>query len=151
MAAVLTFAFLYPMARIGERYFTEQTRLRFGIGVMTASLALMAMVKDTVGVFSVVALFYTGALIAEPARESLAARYARAAARASYMGLSKIGLALGGLIGYVAGGYLLDYARALHAPGLPWLVLSLIGCATLFGLARQFPRPAGSLFRWAPF
>ncbi len=80
-------------------------------------------------------MFYVGGLIAEPARESLVARYANPKARASYMGLSRIGLAVGGLVGYVAGGQLLDHARAAGTPGLPWLVLGAIGLLTCAGLA----------------
>ncbi|MDM5180346.1 multidrug efflux MFS transporter MdtH [Massilia sp. DJPM01] len=140
--ALLAVLLLYPMARLGERYLSEESRLLLGIGVMTASLAAMALVSGAAGVFGVLALFYVGGLIAEPAREAIVARHATARARASYIGLSRIGLALGGLIGYVAGGYLLDAGRALGLPGLPWMVLCAVGCLTLAALAHQFFRAA---------
>jgi DHA1 family multidrug resistance protein-like MFS transporter len=51
------------------------------------------------------------------------------------MGLSRFGLALGGLFGYTVGGWLLDWSRAVHTPALPWLVLAAIGLLTLTVLA----------------
>jgi DHA1 family multidrug resistance protein-like MFS transporter len=97
----------------------------------------------------VLALFYVGMLVAEPAREALVAQHAKSRARASYIGLSRIGLAIGGLTGYVAGGYLLDYARVLNMPAMPWQVLALIGLATLMGLARLGRMAQGSDFNCA--
>ncbi|MDQ1924891.1 multidrug efflux MFS transporter MdtH [Massilia pseudoviolaceinigra] len=142
MDALLAVLLLYPMARLGERYLSEEARLLLGIGVMTASLAAMTLVSGTIGVFGVLGLFFVGGLIAEPAREAIVARYAQVRARASYIGLSRIGLALGGLLGYVGGGYLLDAGKALGLPGLPWMVLCAVGCLTLAALAHQFFRAA---------
>ncbi|MRV72376.1 multidrug efflux MFS transporter MdtH [Duganella sp. FT92W] len=141
MDAALSVLLLYPLARLGERYLTEQVRLLCGLGLMTAALAMVPLAAGVLPLFAVVALFYLGLLVAEPARESLVARYARVSARASYMGLSRIGLALGGLLGYVAGGWLTDSSRALHMPALPWLVLGGIGAITWLILARQFNQP----------
>jgi DHA1 family multidrug resistance protein-like MFS transporter len=138
MDAALSVLLLYPLARLGERYLTEQLRLLCGLGLMTAALATVPLAAGVLPLFAVVALFFLGMLVAEPARESLVARHARAGARASYMGLSRIGLALGGLLGYVAGGWLSDSSRLLALPALPWLVLSGIGAATWLVLARQF-------------
>lgn len=138
MDALLAVMLLYPMARLGERYLSEQARLLMGITVMTASLGCMAVARGPASVFGVMALFYVGSLIAEPAREAIVARHAIVQARASYIGLSRIGLALGGLLGYVAGGYLLDAAEALALPGLPWIALCAVGCLTLAALTKQF-------------
>lgn len=145
MDAALSVLLLYPLARLGERYLTEQVRLLCGLGLMTAALAMVPLAAGVLPLFAVVALFYLGLLVAEPARESLVARHARATARASYMGLSRIGLALGGLLGYVAGGWLTDSSRALQMPALPWLVLSGIGAMTWLILARQFNKPRAPL------
>ncbi len=145
MDAALSLLLLYPLARLGARYLTEQARLLCGLGVMTAALACVPLARGVAPLFGVVALFYLGLLVAEPARETLVARFARPSARASYMGLGRIGLALGGLLGYVAGGWLSDSSRALHAPALPWLVLSAVGGATWLVLAWQFrSRAAGA-------
>jgi MFS transporter, DHA1 family, multidrug resistance protein len=143
MDAALSVLLLYPLARLGARYLTEQARLLCGLGLMTAALAMIPLSAGVASLFAVVALFYLGLLVAEPARETLVARYARPAARASYMGLGRIGLALGGLLGYVAGGWLSDSSYALQAPALPWLVLSGVGAVTWGVLAWQFRGQTG--------
>jgi DHA1 family multidrug resistance protein-like MFS transporter len=135
MDALLALTLLYPIARLGERYLSLEARLLGGIGVMCCAVLAMAATRTLAPMFACVAVFYTGSLLAEPARESLVSRYALPSARASYMGLSRLGLALGGLFGYTAGGWLLDWSRAVHAPQLPWLVLAAIGMLTLAVLA----------------
>jgi MFS transporter, DHA1 family, multidrug resistance protein len=143
MDAALSVLLLYPLARLGARYLTEQARLLCGLGLMTAALAMIPLSAGVASLFAVVALFYLGLLVAEPARETLVASYARPTARASYMGLGRIGLALGGLLGYVAGGWLSDSSHALQAPALPWLVLSGVGAVTWGVLAWQFRGQTG--------
>lgn len=136
--AALALCLLYPLARLGERYFSLPVRILTGIALMTASIAAMALVSSVATAFVVIACFYLGSLITEPARETLLAQYAKPAARASYMGMGRIGLALGGLSGYAGGGLLLDAARKWQLPALPWLVLALTGGATLLALHRHF-------------
>jgi DHA1 family multidrug resistance protein-like MFS transporter len=136
--AALSLLLVYPLARLGERYLSLQARVLVGIAVMTASLAAMALVHEIGMAFVMLSLFFIGSLIAEPARESLMASYAQPEARGSYMGLGRLGLAIGGLVGYTCGGLLHDHARELGMPSLPWMVLALIGCVTMLGLYRQF-------------
>jgi DHA1 family multidrug resistance protein-like MFS transporter len=136
MDAVLALTLLYPMARLGERYLTLEARLLGGIGIMSCAVLAMALVQALAPMFLCIAVFYAGSLVAEPARESLVSRYAQPSARASYMGLSRIGLAIGGLSGYTAGGWLLDLSRSLRMPALPWLMLGAIGMLTLTMLAQ---------------
>lgn len=146
--AILALCLLYPLARLGERYFSLQVRVLAGITMMTLSMAAMALVTGVVGAFVVLAFFYLGTLITEPAREALLASYAQPEARASYMGMGRMGLAVGGLFGYTGGGFLLDHARSLNMPSLPWLVLALIGSATLLGLFKQFFPAHKILLHW---
>ncbi|STQ90454.1 multidrug efflux MFS transporter MdtH [Iodobacter fluviatilis] len=146
--AVLALCLLYPLARLGERYFSLQVRVLAGITLMTASMAAMALVTGIVGAFVVLTFFYLGTLITEPAREALLASFAQSEARASYMGMGRMGLAVGGLFGYTGGGFLLDHARSLNMPSLPWLVLALIGSATLLGLFKQFFPSRKILSHW---
>ena len=134
MDAVLALVLLYPLARLGERYLSLETRLLAGIAIMCGAVLAMSVARGLGPMFACIAAFYTGSLVAEPARESLVSRYAQPAARASYMGLSRIGLAIGGLSGYTAGGWLMDASHRLAWPGLPWLVLAAIGLCTLAAL-----------------
>lgn len=144
--AVLALTLLYPLARLGERYLTLEARLLAGVGIMSCAVLAMAAARTLPPMFACIAVFYIGSLVADPARETLVARYAQPSARASYIGLSRLGLALGGLFGYTVGGWLLDWSRAVHAPALPWLALAAIGMLTLAvlaGAAAPLPRKKG--------
>ncbi|SUH32723.1 multidrug resistance protein MdtH [Salmonella enterica subsp. enterica] len=46
------------------------------------------------------------------------------------MGFSRLGLAIGGAIGYIGGGWLFDMGKALAQPELPWMMLGIIGFIT---------------------
>jgi DHA1 family multidrug resistance protein-like MFS transporter len=136
--AVLSLTLLYPLARWGERHLRLETRVLAGVLTMAASIAAMAWVHSLHAAFVMLSLFFIGSLVAEPAREALLARFAQSHARASYMGMGRFGLAIGGLVGYTGGGLLLDRARALDLPALPWLVLALVGLTTWLALYWQF-------------
>ncbi|MBZ6073359.1 multidrug efflux MFS transporter MdtH [Aeromonas schubertii] len=140
LESALSLLLLYPLARLGERHYRLENRLMAGVLLMTAGIGLVAFVDTLAGVFLLLGCFYLGIIIAEPARETLMTRLANPAARGSYMGFSRLGLALGGMSGYVGGGALYDHAMALGEPALPWLVLGSIGAITLLLLARCFAR-----------
>lgn len=151
--AVLSLTLLYPLARWGERHLRLETRVLVGVFTMAISIAAMAWVHNVHAAFVILSVFFIGSLITEPAREALLARFAQPQARASYMGMGRIGLAIGGLFGYTGGGVLLDYARDHNLPALPWLSLALVGLVTGFALYRQFlpvHPPGGVKLRVAP-
>ncbi|WP_293763021.1 multidrug efflux MFS transporter MdtH [uncultured Aquitalea sp.] len=134
----LSLTLLYPLARLGERRLRRETRMLIGLALMTLSLALMALVNHPALAFVVLAVFYLGSIIMEPARETYVAGLANPQARASYMGTSRIGLALGGFAGYLGGGWLYDIGRVNALPSLPWLTLAGVGSLTFLLLRRQF-------------
>ncbi|WP_287880158.1 multidrug efflux MFS transporter MdtH [Aquitalea sp.] len=138
----LSLSLLYPLARWGERYLRREQRMLVGLGLMSLSLAIMSNVAHPLAAFTVLGLFFLGSIIMEPARETYVASLARPQARASYLGCSRLGLALGGALGYVGGGWLLDVSRQWQWPALPWLCLSLVGGITLLALWMQLLRPA---------
>ncbi|MGL9725058.1 multidrug efflux MFS transporter MdtH [Sodalis sp. (in: enterobacteria)] len=136
--AALSLSLLYPIARWSEKRFRLETRLMAGLTVMLLSLFPIGLIQDLRALFMLIGLFYIGSIIAEPARETLGASLADNRARGSYMGFSRLGLALGGAIGYSGGGWLYDVGNRLEIPQLPWFMLGLIGFITLLGLYRQF-------------
>ncbi len=129
---------LYPLARWGERHLRLETRVLAGVLTMSISIAAMAWVHSVHAAFVILSIFFIGSLISEPAREALLARFAKPQARASYMGMGRMGLAIGGLFGYTGGGALLDFARDHKLPMLPWLSLACVGLATWLALRWQF-------------
>lgn len=136
--AMLSLTLLYPLARWSEKHFRLEQRLMVGLTLMTFSLLPIGMTHDLTTLFTLIAVFYLGSIIAEPARETLSAALASARSRGSYMGFSRLGLALGGLIGYSGGGWMFDMGQQLSLPELPWILLSSIGLITLLALWRQF-------------
>lgn len=148
METTLSLTLLYPLAKLGERHLSLAQRVQAGIALMSVSLLLMAWANSLWLAMPLLALFYTGSLITEPAREALLAGYANSEARAGYSGTSRLGLALGGATGYLGGGWLLDLSRHLGLPALPWLMLATIGAITFYALQRQLlPSRAARLAR----
>ncbi|QSR48957.1 multidrug efflux MFS transporter MdtH [Aeromonas veronii] len=140
LETALSLALLYPIARFSERRYRLENRLMAGILLMTVGIGLVAFVSTLSGIFVLLACFYLGIIICEPARETLMTKLANPNARGSYMGFSRLGLALGGMTGYVGGGSLYDFSLQQGQPALPWLVLGTIGVATMLLLARCFSR-----------
>ncbi|QXX94675.1 multidrug efflux MFS transporter MdtH [Serratia marcescens] len=144
--AALSLSLLYPLARWGEKHFRLEQRLMAGLLLMTLSLLPIGIATSLQGVFTLICCFYLGSIIAEPARETLSASLADPRARGSYMGFSRLGLALGGALGYTGGGWMYDTGRAMNVPELPWLLLGAVGFATLLALYWQFsPRRNASM------
>lgn len=136
--ATLSLTLLYPLARWSEKHFRLEQRLMAGLLLMTLSLLPIGLVNHLQGLFTLICCFYLGSIIAEPARETLSASLADPRSRGSYMGFSRLGLALGGALGYAGGGWMYDTGRALAMPEMPWLMLGIVGFATLAALYRQF-------------
>ncbi|CZW81651.1 multidrug efflux MFS transporter MdtH [Enterobacter hormaechei] len=136
--ACLSLTLLYPIARWSERRFRLEHRLMAGLLLMTLSMLPIGLVSSLQQLFMLICTFYIGSIIAEPARETLSASLADARARGSYMGFSRLGLALGGALGYTGGGWLFDAGKALHQPELPWVMLGMVGFMTLIALWWQF-------------
>lgn len=136
--ACLSLTLLYPIARWSERRFRLEHRLITGLLLMTLSMMPIGLVSSLQQLFMLICTFYIGSIIAEPARETLSASLADARARGSYMGFSRLGLALGGALGYTGGGWLFDAGKALHQPELPWVMLGMVGFMTLIALWWQF-------------
>ncbi|HGZ0361746.1 TPA: multidrug efflux MFS transporter MdtH [Enterobacter hormaechei] len=136
--ASLSLTLLYPIARWSERRFRLEHRLMAGLLLMTLSMMPIGLVSSLQQLFMLICTFYIGSIIAEPARETLSASLADARARGSYMGFSRLGLALGGALGYTGGGWLFDAGKALHQPELLWVMLGMVGFMTLIALWWQF-------------
>lgn len=136
--AALSLSLLYPLARWSEKRFRLEQRLMAGLLLMTLSLLPVGLATSLQGVFTLICCFYLGSIIAEPARETLSASLADPRARGSYMGFSRLGLALGGALGYTGGGWMYDTGKTMNMPELPWILLGVVGFITLFALYWQF-------------
>ncbi|QYN43809.1 multidrug efflux MFS transporter MdtH [Gilliamella sp. ESL0441] len=136
--AGLSLILLYPLARFSERYFRLDQRLKFGLLLMSFGFIIIGFTTKLSILLSLIALFYLGAIIAEPARETLSTVLSNPKAKGSYMGFSRLGLAIGGFVGYTGAGWLYDIAIRIGFPHLPWIILTLIGLITFGYLQFQF-------------
>ncbi|MEI9598161.1 multidrug efflux MFS transporter MdtH [Moellerella wisconsensis] len=136
--ATISLSLLYPIARWSEKYFRLEQRVMAGLFLMSISMIPIGLTHSLPLLFGLISLFYLGMIIAEPARETLSASLADPRARGSYMGFSRLGLALGGAVGYTGGGWLYDIGHQYHMPHLPWFLLGFIGFITIWALHRQF-------------
>ncbi|KPD02896.1 multidrug efflux MFS transporter MdtH [Moellerella wisconsensis] len=136
--ATISLSLLYPIARWSEKYFRLEQRVMAGLFLMSISMFPIGLTHSLPLLFGLISLFYLGMIIAEPARETLSASLADPRARGSYMGFSRLGLALGGAVGYTGGGWLYDIGHQYHMPHLPWFLLGAIGFITIWALHRQF-------------
>lgn len=136
--ATISLSLLYPIARWSEKYFRLEQRVMAGLFLMSISMIPIGLTHSLPLLFGLISLFYLGMIIAEPARETLSASLADPRARGSYMGFSRLGLALGGAVGYTGGGWLYDIGHQYHMPHLPWFLLGVIGFITIWALHRQF-------------
>lgn len=136
--AILSLLLIIPITKWSEKYFSLETRLMTGLTIMITSLLPIGLTKNLYILLTLVSLFYIGSILAEPARETLGALLTEYKARSSYIGFSKLSLALGGTIGYSGSGWLYDIGKELNFSQLPWIALSIVGLITLLGLYYQF-------------
>ncbi|MEW7311447.1 multidrug efflux MFS transporter MdtH [Buttiauxella gaviniae] len=136
--AALSLTLLYPIARWSEKRFRLEQRLMAGLFLMTLAMLPIGLTSNLQQLFTLICVFYIGSIIAEPARETLGASLADSRARGSYMGFSRLGLAIGGALGYAGGGWLYDAGKSINQPELPWVMLGIIGVITLLALWWQF-------------
>jgi len=136
--AALSLTLLYPIARWSEKRFRLEQRLMAGLFLMSLAMLPIGLANNLQQLFTLICVFYVGSIIAEPARETLSASLADSRARGSYMGFSRLGLAIGGAFGYAGGGWLFDAGKSINQPSLPWVMLGIIGFITLIALWWQF-------------
>ncbi|AKC60020.1 multidrug efflux MFS transporter MdtH [Blochmannia endosymbiont of Polyrhachis (Hedomyrma) turneri] len=136
---ILSLILFFPITSWGEKSCNSEKRLMIGLGIMLISLFTIGFIDNLYILFCSISCFYIGTIIAEPARETLISiLLTNNKEKNSYMGFSKLGLALGGIIGYSGSGWLYDFSKQLNIPELPWFILSIIGLITLLGLYYQF-------------
>lgn len=119
-------------------YLQPQQQILSGMGLLVLSMLGLAWSHAVSAAWLSLVLFYLGLLLVEPARENLLAQLTPAQARASYTGFARMGLAIGGLIGYLAGGHLFDRAQANQTSALIFYSLGGVALSTLIILAYRF-------------
>jgi DHA1 family multidrug resistance protein-like MFS transporter len=109
--------------------------LILGVALMALGLGLVATADSVPVLATCVVIFTLGTLLATPTQLSVTAALADERALGSYFGVSSLALAFGGSLGHMAGGLMIDAARAIGQPALPWLTFALVGLGSAIGMA----------------
>lgn len=131
----LTVLLQYPLLRLIERRWRPLPILIVGMALMALGLGSVAAAGTLGALLLSVVIFTFGTLLATPVQQSVSASLADPRALGSYFGVNALALAFGGSLGNFSGGLLIDAARGIGEPALPWLTFALIGLASAIGLA----------------
>lgn len=134
LSAGITVALQYGLVRWLERRLSSAQVLVLGITVMALATGAVALVESFAGLLACVAGYALGAVMTRPTQQTLMAGLADPRALGTFLGVSSLSLAVGGGIGNVAGGWLVDVAAASQRPWLPWVVFCLVGLVSAYGL-----------------
>jgi MFS transporter, DHA1 family, multidrug resistance protein len=131
---IVAISLQYPLLRWLEPRLSPLQGLVLGTAIMTLGLGLMSLATSIGWLLGCVAVYALGSLILSPNQQTMTAELASSTALGSYMGLSSLGLAVGGSLGNFVSGVLYDTGRAWGFDDLPWLVLFAVGLLTVLGL-----------------
>jgi MFS transporter, DHA1 family, multidrug resistance protein len=131
---VVAISLQYPLLRWLEPRLSPLQGLVLGTSLMTLGLGLIAFAPSLGWLLGCVAVYALGSLILSPNQQTIAAELADNTVLGSYMGLSSLGLAVGGSLGNFVSGVLYDTGKAWGFDDLPWLVLFVTGSVTILGL-----------------
>ncbi|GHG00820.1 MFS transporter [Deinococcus piscis] len=143
--AGLAVALQYPLLRWAEGRFRARTILTAAVTLVALSLGLMGFANTFPLLLACTALYSLGTMLVFPTQQTLVSRLAPPELLGSYFGFSAISLGVGGALGNVLGGSLVDYGAALGWPELPWLLLMATGFLTVAALRwalREVPAAA---------
>lgn len=132
--AGMTVALQLPVIGFVERWLRPLSILILGIALMALGLGMVALASTFPLLIGCVVIFTFGTLLATPSQQSVTAALADPRALGSYFGVNALALAIGGGLGNLSGGLLVDLAEAWQAPALPWIAFAYIGLASAIGL-----------------
>lgn len=134
LSAGITVALQYGLVRWLEKRLSSAQVLVLGVAIMALAAGAIGLVDEFAELLLCVAGFSVGALMTRPTQQTLIAGLADPRALGTFLGVSSLSLAVGGGIGSVAGGWLVDVAANRHWPWLPWSVFCAVGLLSAAGL-----------------
>lgn len=143
LSAALTVTLQYSLVSLLGRWLAPPAMLLAGIAAMTAGAATVALAANFAVFLGGIAVFAVGAVLTRPSQQTLIADMAHAQALGTFLGVSSLSLAVGGGIGNVVGGWLMEPAQWSRWPWLAGTLFGLVGLATCTALLR-FARTAAA-------
>lgn len=129
-----------PALRLAQRYLLPLPTLIVGIVAMAVGLGSISLASSVWHLYTAVCFFALGTVLVLPNAQTVAATMADPQARGAYFGVNSLALAVGGGIGQVVGGTMVDVAAKWQLPALPWLVCATVGLAAAVGLSTFYRR-----------
>lgn len=141
VSAGLTVLLQYGLVRWLEQRLSTAQVLVLGVVLMSLAVGAIGFTDGFAGFLLCIGGFAVGAVMTRPTQQTLIAGMADPRALGTFLGVSSLSLAIGGGLGNVAGGWLVDVATARHWPWLPWTVFCAIGLLSALGLSLLLRAP----------
>lgn len=138
--AVIAIILQVPALKLAQRFLLPVPMLILGMVLMAFGLGTVVWVDTIFHLYLSVFFFSLGSVLVVPNAQTVAATMANPVARGAYFGVNSLALAIGGGIGQVAGGTMVDVAAAQNWPALPWVVSATVGTAAAMGLWQFYRR-----------
>jgi len=135
VSAALAIALQVPALRLTERHFRPLATIVLGVVAMAIGMGLIGLSQNLTVFYVALFFFSLGTVLATPNTQTVTAEMADDRARGAYFGFNSLAMAVGGGLGHILGGTLVDVAAARQTPGLPWAVFAGVGLLTAAGLA----------------
>lgn len=150
ISAVLAVVLQVPALRLAERFLRPTPTIIAGMVAMAVGMGIVALTQSVVAFYLALFFFSLGSVLATPSAQTVTAEMADDRARGAYFGVGSLAMAVGGGLGHIMGGTLVDVAAQRHMPALPWIVFTVVGLVAaaglwLFYIARQSRPPR----RWS--
>ena len=140
ISAVLAIILQVPALRLAERRLRPTSTIIAGMLAMAFGMGLIAVTQSVVAFYFSLLFFSLGSVLATPSAQTVTAEMSDDRARGAYFGVGSLAMAVGGGMGHILGGTLVDMAAQRNVPGLPWVIFATVGALSAVGLA---------LFYWA--
>ncbi len=127
VTAVISVLLQVPALRLAQKYLYPMPIIVVGILFTAFGLGLVMWVDTIMQLYVAVSFFALGTVLVMPNVQTVAATMANPKARGAYFGFNSLAVAVGGGIGHVTGGTLVDLAISLDMSFLPWLVSATVG------------------------
>lgn len=132
--AVIAILLQVPALKLAQKYLQPMPILIVGVAVMALGLGMVVWVTTVTQLYVTIFFFALGTVLGVPTANTVTASMANPLARGAYFGVGALALAVGGGLGQLAGGVLVDWSHMWHWPALPWLVFSITGIVAAVGL-----------------
>lgn len=134
ISAVLAIILQVPALRLAERFLRPTPTIIAGMIAMAFGMGVIAVTQSVISFYVALFFFSLGTVLATPSAQTVTAEMSDDRARGAYFGVGSLAMAVGGGLGHIMGGTLVDMAAQRQTPALPWLFFAGVGFASAAGL-----------------